>query len=79
LASLSRHAAFDYAHELGKGVFLAKPNYQFEKRQRDLAKKQKQEDKRRQKLADKAAADGSDHDNAAEPSQAPPAGPDSET
>jgi hypothetical protein len=33
---------------------LAKPNYQFEKRQRDLAKKTKQEEKRRQKLADKA-------------------------
>lgn len=35
---------------------MAKPNYQFEKRQRDLAKKQKQEEKRRQKLAGKAAA-----------------------
>ncbi|HZX30192.1 MAG TPA: hypothetical protein VFF03_02475 [Rhodocyclaceae bacterium] len=34
---------------------MAKPNYQFEKRQRDLAKKQKQEEKRRQKLAGKAA------------------------
>jgi hypothetical protein len=38
---------------------MAKPNYQFEKRQRDLAKKAKQEEKRRQKLADKAAADNS--------------------
>jgi hypothetical protein len=36
---------------------MAKPNYQFEKRQRDLAKKKKQEEKRRQKLANKAAAD----------------------
>lgn len=34
---------------------MAKPNYQFEKRQRDLAKKQKQEEKRREKLAGKAA------------------------
>lgn len=34
---------------------MAKPNYQFEKRQRDLAKKNKQEEKRRQKLAAKAA------------------------
>jgi len=42
---------------------LAKPNYQFEKRQRDLAKKQKQEEKRRQKLAGKSAADG-EHDPA---------------
>jgi hypothetical protein len=38
---------------------LAKPNYQFEKRQRDLAKKTKQEEKRRQKLAGKAV-DSSD-------------------
>ena len=36
-----------------KGGLLAKPNYQFEKRQRDLAKKSKQEEKRRQKLAGK--------------------------
>jgi hypothetical protein len=34
---------------------LAKPNYQFEKRQKELAKKSKQEPKRQQKLADKAA------------------------
>ena len=34
---------------------MAKPNYQFEKRQRDLAKKQKQEEKRREKLANKTA------------------------
>lgn len=33
---------------------MAKPNYQFEKRQRDLAKKAKQEEKRRQKLAGKS-------------------------
>jgi len=35
---------------------LAKPNYQFEKRQRDLAKKRKQEEKRQRKLAAKAQA-----------------------
>lgn len=35
---------------------MAKPNYQFEKRQRDLAKKAKQEEKRLHKLAVKAAA-----------------------
>jgi hypothetical protein len=34
---------------------LAKPNYQFEKRQKELAKKRKQEEKRLQKLTDKAA------------------------
>lgn len=37
---------------------MAKPNYQYEKRQRDLAKKQKQEEKRRQKLAAKEAEEG---------------------
>jgi len=30
---------------------LAKPNYQFEKRQKDLKRKQKQEEKRQRKLA----------------------------
>lgn len=39
---------------------MAKPNYQFEKRQRDLAKKAKQEEKRQQKLANKAASDTGD-------------------
>jgi len=37
---------------------LAKPNYQFEKRQRDLAKKRKQEEKRQRKLAAKASPAG---------------------
>lgn len=32
---------------------MAKPNYQFEKRQRDLAKKKKKEEKRLRKLAGK--------------------------
>jgi hypothetical protein len=41
---------------------LAKPNYQFEKRQRDLAKKRKQDEKRQAKLANKAAGDGSNND-----------------
>lgn len=35
---------------------MPKPNYQYEKRQKDLAKKQKQEEKRLKKAADKAAA-----------------------
>jgi len=37
----------------GKGDKLAKPNYQFEKRQKDLAKKKKQEEKRLRKLEKK--------------------------
>lgn len=35
---------------------MAKPNYQFEKRQRDLTKKRKQEEKRQRKLAKKIPA-----------------------
>ena len=46
---------------------MAKPNYQFEKRQRDLAKKKKQEEKRLQKLADKAAVDAGGQPSAAQP------------
>lgn len=45
---------------------MAKPNYQFEKRQRDLAKKNKQEEKRLQKLADKAAGKPVDSDDSSE-------------
>jgi hypothetical protein len=37
---------------------MAKTNYQFEKRQRDLAKKRKQEEKQRQKLANKVLGEG---------------------
>lgn len=55
---------------------MAKPNYQFEKRQRDLAKKRKQEEKRLQKLADKAAGSNSPTD---EPTEAGDARPDDET
>jgi hypothetical protein len=54
-------------------MLLAKPNYQFEKRQRDLAKKAKQDEKRRQKLAGKATGDDSG-DAAADPAEAVPAG-----
>jgi len=44
---------------------LAKPNYQYEKRQKDLAKKKKQEEKRLRKL-EKSAVPGADN-----PDQAP--------
>lgn len=37
---------------------MAKPNYQFEKRQRDIAKKKKQDEKRSRKLSkDEVPAD----------------------
>ena len=41
-----------------RDTVLAKPNYSFEKRQRDLEKKRKQEEKRLRKLAEKKPADG---------------------
>jgi len=55
---------------------LAKPNYSFEKRQRELAKKKKKEEKEREKAARKAAglppvADEPDED---EPGAAPAPG-----
>ncbi|HVC37243.1 MAG TPA: hypothetical protein VNF46_02465 [Gammaproteobacteria bacterium] len=49
---------------------MAKVNYQFDKRQRDLAKKKKQEDKRQKKLAKRAVA---------EPAEGSPTKPQDET
>ena len=39
---------------------MAKPNYQYEKRQKELAKKAKQEEKRRQKAKDVPRTDSPD-------------------
>ena len=41
-----------------RDTVLAKPNYSFEKRQRDLEKKRKQEEKRLRKLEEKKPAEG---------------------
>ena len=49
---------------------MAKPNYQFERRQRDLAKRRKQEEKRLRKLAGKAQTEEGAPDASAE--QPPP-------
>ena len=46
-----------------RDIVLAKPNYSFEKRQRDLEKKRKQEDKRMRKLTDKKPADDANTPN----------------
>ena len=57
---------------------MAKPNFQYEKRQKELAKKKKQEEKRLKKLAAKAAgepdtdtdqASGTDESGTASPEQ----------
>jgi hypothetical protein len=44
---------------------LVKPNYKFEKRQRDIAKKKKQEEKRQRKLGKTDSKDGEDPDSSA--------------
>ncbi|HKX41307.1 MAG TPA: hypothetical protein VJO99_09130 [Burkholderiaceae bacterium] len=44
---------------------MAKPNYSFEKRQRELAKKKKKEEKAREKADRKAGIGGGDADQAA--------------
>lgn len=54
-----------------KAPQLAKPNYAFAKRQRDLAKQQKREEKRKRK-AEPGAAQGVSTD-AASPATEPPA------
>jgi hypothetical protein len=56
---------------------LAKPNYSFEKRQRELAKKKKQEEKRQRKAADKSDKDTTPDSGApaVTPGDVPPATP----
>jgi len=57
-------------HNYRKDKPLAKPNYQFEKRQRELAKKKKKEEKKLRKLSDNPL-ESETHD--AMPPAAPPA------
>lgn len=57
---------------------MAKPNYQFEKRQRDLKKKQKQEEKRLRKLAAKGSEEGGEQ-QAGAPAENPEASGGNET
>ena len=52
---------------------MAKPNYSFEKRQRDLEKKRKQEEKRQRKLEKKTVGDNADSTVASPPAGAPDA------
>jgi len=48
---------------------MAKPNYAFEKRQRDLAKKKKKEEKRLRKIEKSADPDGDNQGNQDQPPQ----------
>ena len=47
-----------YGETRAKESSMAKPNYSFEKRQRELAKKKKKEEKRQQKLKAKEEVEG---------------------
>lgn len=51
---------------------MAKPNYQFEKRQKDLAKKKKNEEKRQRKLEKKNAQSAGTPDQPANEDQKDP-------
>jgi hypothetical protein len=51
---------------------MAKPNYSFAKRQRDLAKKQKKEEKLQKKAEAKAVRPGDEAENAQQPPAEPP-------
>ena len=60
---------------------MAKPNYSFEKRQRELAKKKKKEEKEKEKAGRKvgvpgteAASDGEVHQAPADPAMGPTGG-----
>ena len=53
---------------------LAKPNYQYEKRQKDLAKKKKQEEKRLRKLEKNTAPSVDNPDETQPPAPAPETG-----
>ena len=53
---------------------MAKPNYQYEKRQKDLAKKKKQEEKRLRKLEKNTVATEVGPDLAPAPAPAPDEG-----
>ena len=59
-------------------MILAKTNYSFEKRQRELEKKRKQEEKRLRKLEGKGASD-EDEAGAEHPDASPTAGEDPTT
>ena len=52
-------------------IVLAKPNYSFEKRQRDLEKKRKQEEKQEEKRQRKLAEKASEGDAASADGTAP--------
>ena len=58
----------------GKDDKLAKPNYQYEKRQKDLAKKKKQEEKRLRKLEKNTVPAVDNPDQAPAPVLAPDKG-----
>lgn len=66
---------FNHQAQQLEGRLVAKPNYQYEKRQKDLAKKKKKEEKRLRKLEKNAPATAEDNpDQGAAPVAAPDQG-----
>ena len=63
---VSRGALALECPEAGKDVSLPKPNYQFEKRRRELDKKKKDEEKKQKKL-ERARAEAANPGGQAEP------------
>ena len=53
----------------GEELELAKPNYQYEKRQKALAKKKKQDEKRKRRLTKESPPAQDDLERPAEPGQ----------
>lgn len=51
---------------------MAKPNYQFAKRQKEIAKQKKKEEKRQRKIDDKLAAAAENENSPADGSEAEP-------
>ncbi len=58
---------------------MAKPNYSFEKRQRELAKKKKKEEKLKEKAGRKAGSEPGPDDEDQQPAQDTSANPPSES
>jgi hypothetical protein len=73
LVSSRQDITFQSSAAAIKGDLLAKPNYQFEKRQKELAKKNKKEEKRQKKVAENTATDDVDRKDVELSEVVPPA------
>ncbi len=74
-ALCARFIVADNARQSLRGLPVAKPNYSFEKRQRELAKKKKKEEKASRKASPDAPEQQAEGGPAAAPGEATPALP----